>query len=605
MLDKSEALHQVAQTEVAARVIAAGVGASKIVAGNYSVLMACLHDILTHTVTVAPDGVAHPGSSPIHLIVEPMWLDSVSTDYNNELWGQSIDAFPLPVQHFAKAHIKPPPEVGHKLTWGQVRDLRSAMLDRIKNTPGFHVYEGQIQQVEDNGEALKILLFSQEKLQEITVPCTGEAIVLDCSQRPRLAGPVLADDPTILYQRSRTDNARLAHVPIFTAGAGAQAAWVLDKMGKQREYSIGYNSTLDFRIANAILGHQQFTAADGNVKINNPDLAKALEKYRDGGTYTITYTRDNQMPLEVSVSLYPNKTVKLIPTALLPVDPIIAKAFLNRLGVKEGDLEAVLTKINQQIQEYERLGLNKNQMSIKLMIDPPTDPCVGIAVNATGWVALKDSVSSPKPPFWGRRAQVITGEELVSKAKLVTPGSLLPGSGIPRMLAMKSTVREMRTIAEDGLAYDVRALAFTELEFEKMCYDCHFSLAFSTVLKTAIQQLNTPEKATPDPVTWIIHQYEVWLKSQPSKASSNVEDVNESDVQQARIALMNSVKQHTNAEWFAIKNVTLMPPILGSREPLADKLHQDQLDAGIIGLALPIEHDDDDGGLGQRISLRM
>ena len=519
-----------AQAEVAARVLSAGVGSPQIITGNYSALMACVNNILTHTVTIAPDGLS-PGSSPIHLIAEPMFLDSVHSDYYNELWGQSIDGFPPAIQKFAQDNIHPVPVIGNKLTWGQIRDLRSAMLARIKKTEGFTVYEGQISKVEERNKELKIQLVGKEGDQVVTIPLTGKPVVLDFSQRPRPAGPALMRDPTILYQYSREDNERFSDVPIFVTGAGAQTAWVLDKMGVKRDYSILYGTTLDFRIANAILGKQAFTATDANIKIENDiELKQALSKFSDKKPHEVTYTRDDGNSASINLSIYPNDGLKLMPADLISTETNDAKAYLMGLGLKEESVDSVLEQINEQLASHEGEGLSKKQLAINLMIDPPPVASVGFAVNATGWVALKDTVSKESIPFWGASADVTTGEELVKNANLVTPGSLLPGSGIPRALAMKNKLREMRGTAEPGIGYDVRALAFTEVEFKTMCENCGFSSEFASKLKKQINELGTPQDAVPNPVTWILNHYDTWLNIRHSIALSEVKDTKEVEV---------------------------------------------------------------------------
>ena len=602
MLQKSE-VKLTAQAEVAARVLSAGVGAPQIITGNYSALMACVNNILTDTVTIAPDG-SHPGSSPIFLIAEPMWLDSVHTDYNNELWGQSIDAFPPAIQKFAKENVRPAPEIGQKLTWGQIRDLRSAMLDRIKSTEGFHVYEGQIHKVEEEGTELKIQLVGNEGGTEFKIPFTQDPVVLDFSQRPRSAGPALTGDPTILYQRSRGENESLSQVPIFAAGAGAQTAWVLDKMGDKRDYTILYGTSLDFRIVNAILDKKKYTATDANIKIEkDAELQQALRAFSDEKPRAVTYTRDDGNRVNINLSVYPYKEKGLIRADSIPHVPEIALGYLMGFGFNEEGVAGALAQINEQLHAHEGAGLSKKQLAIKLMIEPPPGASVGFAVNATGWVSLKDTVSNDATPFWGASANVTTGEELLKKAALVTPGSLLPGSGIPRMFAMKNKLREMRATAGVDIAYDVRALAFTGSGFQKMCDDCQFPEEFRDVLKIEVQKLSTPQEAGPDPIDWIINNYGTWLNAQPSIAHSRVEDAKapEALIERARSQLMKNEAQNVQAEslFKAGSDVIVTDPIL--QPPIVSVQKQKQMKDEINGLRpaervshdLPIVHKDE------------
>lgn len=538
---------------VVARVITAAVEAPKIVTGNYSALMACLNDILTNTVTIASDS-EHLRESPIYLIAEPMWLDSVDKSYDHELWGQSIDAFPSAVQKFAKERVKPAPNNGEKLTWGQVRDLRSAMLECIKKTDGFTVYEGEIKKVEegsiaesDTDKELKIHFLDGNN---ITIPFTGQPVVLDLSQRPRPAGHALSGDPTVLYRYSREVNeTKLSDVPIIVAGAGAQAAWVLDKMGDKRTYNISYNSTLDFRIANAILGSQEYTAANGNVAVNHSPLKEALAMFANGAPKLITYTKDDGKQVSLNVAVYPNNKAKLIRALDIPSEPIEANSLLKGLGIKEADTENVLSAISAQIEKRYGQDLGDDQLTIKLFIDPPSVD-VGFAVNATGWVALKDTIPlrEGSVPFWGRSAKVSTGEELVRAANLVTPSSLLPGSGLPRALAMTSHFRFMRVPTVKDISYDVRTLAFTQLGFDKMCEECKFPPNFKAELQKAIKKLGTPEDAQPNPVAWILEQYGTWLESNPPIVQASTEEAESSKGQEktkgpTKEELINQVKE--------------------------------------------------------------
>jgi hypothetical protein len=551
-LDDVDKGHDVAVEVVAARVISAAVASPKIITGNYSAIMACFNDILTNTVAIAPDG-DKPGSSPIHLIAEPMWLDAVHPSYDNELWGQSIDAFPPAVQKFAKERLDPSPNDGEKLTWGQVRALRHEMLEHIKQNDGFIVHEGEIEQVEEvprleaedeNEKELQIKLVGQE--QPVTIPFTGQPVVLDMSQRPRAAGPAFRGDPTVLYRNSRQENTTtLSDVPIIISGSGAQAAWVLDKMGSDRSYHISYRNSLDFRIANAILGRDHYTASTALPSVTENPLKDALAPLANGAPKAVTYTKDDGTKVDLVISVYPGDNVKVLDARDMLQDDLVAIAALKKVGVKPDEAEQALRDIREELGRRGDQHLEAGQLAVKLCTNmEPLSFAIGFGANVTGWVSLKETVNPQKdPPYWGPSAQVSTGDELVRAAKLVTTASLLPGSGLPRALAIKEEIRAMRASGE-GAKYDVRALAFTGAGFDKMCDECKFPPEFKADLAKAIKQLGSPSNATPNPVAWIVSQYEEWLVNNPQL--SKEDELSFAAV--AKEALENNVKQNMKAE---------------------------------------------------------
>jgi hypothetical protein len=111
------------------------------------------------------------------------------------------------------------------------------------------------------------------------------------------------------------------------------------------------------------------------------------------------------------------------------------------------------------------------------------------------------------------------------------------------MLAIKDQLRAMRTEGE-GNTYDVRALAFTESGFDKMCAECQFPPEFKTELAKAIKQLGTPEDAQPNPIAWIVNEYKEWLEYNIQIAEKD-EPV---FVALAQEALDNNVAQNLAAE---------------------------------------------------------
>lgn len=515
--EKAENKSEIAEQIVLERVLTAAVESPQIITGNYSALMACLNEVLTNTVAITSG--EHLRESPIHLIAEPMWLDLVDKSYDQELWGQSIDAFPPAIQQFAQDQVKPAIKRGEKLTWGQVRDLRRAMLDCLKKAKGFTVYEGEIKKVEessrDGSETDKELKIQFTNRETLIIPFTGQPIVLDLSQRPRPAGNALSGEPTVLYRQSREKNESMNDVPIFCAGAGAQAAWVLEKMDNKRTYHIIYRGTLDFRIANAVLGEQRYTAAQALVSVNDSPLKEKLAALQSGTLQQVTYKKDEGQDMVVNISVYPgggNATAILIKATAIPEEPNEARAYLEQLGLASEKVGKVLDSISQQMEKRREEGLSQDQLAIQLWIDPLRVD-VGFAINATGWVSLKETVGQGAIPFWGASAQVSTGDELLRAAKLITTSSLLPGSGLPRMLAMKN--RLWAAPKGENNRYDVRALAFTGSGFEQMCQECGFLPGFKEILMKAIQQLSTPEEAQPSPEKWIIEKYENWLDDYP------------------------------------------------------------------------------------------
>jgi hypothetical protein len=546
--DKVDESPEIAVEVVAARVISAAIASPKIITGNYSALMACLNDILTNTVAIASDG-DKPSTTHIHLIAEPMWLDDVDRSYDNELWGQSIDAFPPAVQKFAKQHIEPSPKDGEKLTWAQVRTLRTLMLERIREDKGFTVYEGQIKKVKEQARAdaeddsekeLQIEFLGQE--QPVTIPFTGQPVVLDLSQRPRPAGPVLTGEPTVLYSHSREKNTTtLKDVPIIVSGSGAQAAWVLDKMGTDRSYHISYRGTLDFRIANAVLGQNRYTASDALIDVKSRPLCDALEPLAKGALTPVHYKKDDGSVVTLNISVFPGSNVKLLKAEDIPEDVDEARAVLQRLGIKPEDVDMVHAQISLQMRARREKELTEEQLAIQLFTDPWRVE-VGFAVNATGWVPLKETVAREATPFWGPSARVSTGEELVRAANSITTGSLLPGSGLHRSLAIKDELRSMRTETEMNHTYDVRELAFTKVGFNIMCDECQFPLEFNIELENAIKRLATPAEAMPNPVAWIVSEYERWLDTNPQVVKK------EALVALARDALDNNVAQNVAVE---------------------------------------------------------